>query len=187
MDSMNARLEIRKTQMQLKLKRSKALEKVKLFSGLNEEAMKALVNKMKLKSFNEGDCLFKEGDDAKSFHIVVHVDQGACIRVTCADKGNEEGVKELRRLELFAYLGESALQDGGSRTASCTAWGGKVQTLALSKKAWNGLITLGYVPENIHTKLRKQASQNRREQESRTVGQTPEIVNEVPSDDEMQI
>jgi hypothetical protein len=176
MDSMNARLAMRKKQMQLKLKRSKALEKVKLFSELNEDSMKALVNKMKLKSFNKGDCVCQEGEDASTFQIIVHVDDGACIRVTCAQNGDEEDEKELRRLDVFSYLGESALQEGGVRTASCHAWGGKVETLSLTKKAWSGLCTLGYVPDSVHKTLRKQATQNRKEQNSRTATEAVEDV-----------
>lgn len=43
-----------------------------LFKGLSEEALQALTGRGVERSYEKGDLVFRDGDEAKTFHILKH-------------------------------------------------------------------------------------------------------------------
>ena len=110
--STNARLNLRKQQLQIKMKRAEALNNVALFKNLTTEQRSTVLKKMKLKTFADEEAICEEGETATHFFIIAHVEEDAYVQITgkngSAGEEDEEEV-DLRQLRLYDYLGESAL------------------------------------------------------------------------------
>ena len=92
-----------------------ALFKTKLFEGLDQAELKALVNKGDLKSFAEGSTILKENDTGDEFYCIVL--GAAAVQVT-----NQEGANvTLKTLSEADVLGEMILLKKNKRTASVVA------------------------------------------------------------------
>ena len=86
------------------------LRQVPLFAGLTERAIASVAQVAAERRFDEGEVLVRQGDQGESFLILV--------------AGRAEVTKDgtpIRTLGRADFLGEIALLDGGSRTATVTA------------------------------------------------------------------
>ena len=182
-NSTNARLAIRKKQLELKVKRSHALEKVALFQSLTQDIRNILITKMKLKIFEDGDEICAEGDEAKRFFIVAHLEDEAYIQVT-GRKGTDFAAREveLSRLGLFDFVGEAALIEGGFRTATARAVG-RVETLSLSRSNWNTLREDGVLGGDVAAKVEANAAKNQEELKNRSNGDGDDASIAIEDDD----
>ena len=86
------------------------LRQVPLFSGLSDRAMSAVAGAADELRFGAGDTLVREGDDGDTFLVLVT----GRADVT-------KGGDPIRTLDRGDFLGEIALLDGGTRTATVTA------------------------------------------------------------------
>ena len=181
-NSVNARLAIRKQQLEMKLKRAHALEKVTLFHNLSVEARDSIFKRMKLKVFQDDDEICVEGDEAKYFFIVAHLeDANSYLQVT--GKRDFEDV-ELNRLGLFDFVGESALVDGALRTASVKAVG-RVETLTLTRNNYKQLLKDGVLGDGVISKIEEHAAANKKEAKSR--GSEDDEGDDVEDDDGIEL
>lgn len=95
---------------------SKLLSQAQLFSGLNEESMRALAARATLRNYDKGQLIFHQGDPAGSLFVVV---EGLVkVFVTSETTGDEMVFVTLRNPDTF---GELALLDGNDRSASAEA------------------------------------------------------------------
>lgn len=92
------------------------LLKTKLFEGLEQGELKALINKGDLKSYDVGDVIVKEGDMGDSFYCVV---AGAVDVVIAASPGADPVT--LKTLTEGGVLGEMVLVKKNIRSASALA------------------------------------------------------------------
>jgi CRP/FNR family transcriptional regulator, cyclic AMP receptor protein len=86
------------------------VQKVPIFSGLDDRELRGLASSMKERIFNAGDTIASEGQTGIGFFIIE--DGEATVSVG----GNEVG-----RLGPGDHFGEVALIDDGARTATVTA------------------------------------------------------------------
>jgi hypothetical protein len=172
--STQSRLAIRKAQLEMKIKRGGAIEKIPLFSCLTAETRTILLKRMKLKIFEDGEEICCEGDEAQHFYIVAHVEDGGSIKVSGKSgsnfSGDEEDV-ELTALGVFDYFGEAALLDGGLRTRTATATSvGRIEVLSLTRNTWNELVEQGILGPNIASVLTTKALEQSEERKGRGGG-----------------
>lgn len=120
----------------IKIKKTKALTKAKVFEGINVEAIDKVLDKMSYERYEKGDTLFQQGDIANRFSIVV---SGTCS-VT------QDGVI-VGTLKALDIMGESALS-GGTRSASVTATS-TVHTLELSSAGFAELVEQGVIAKEV--------------------------------------
>lgn len=99
-----------------------------LFSVLNDSERTGLLNDFKLKSYNDGDIVIREGDSGDALFLIK---QGKAI-VTTEDGGNKELV--LAGLKEGDFFGEVSLITGKPRTATISA-DGPLELMELSKNA----------------------------------------------------
>jgi len=92
------------------------LLKTKLFEGLEQSELKALINKGELKSYEAGDLIVKEGDNGDSFYCVV---TGA-VDIVLASAPSSDPVT-LTTLTEGGIVGEMVLVKKNIRTASALA------------------------------------------------------------------
>jgi len=167
--STQSRLAIRKAQLEMKIKRGGAIEKIPLFSCLTAEARTVLLKRMKLKIFEDDEEICCEGDEAQHFYIVAHVEDGGSIKVSGKSgsnfSGDEEEV-ELTALGVFDYFGEAALLDGGLRTATATSVG-RIEVLSLTRNTWNELVEQGILGPDIASVLTAKALEQSEERKGR--------------------
>lgn len=90
------------------------LLRTKLFEGLEQGELKALVNKGELKTFQEGDVILKEGDQGDAFYFIV---KGG-VDIVIAGSSQPVTIKTLGEA---AVLGEMVLVKKNIRTASAIA------------------------------------------------------------------
>ena len=138
---------------------------------------------MKLKIFEDGDEICAEGDEAKRFFIVAHLEDEAYIQVT-GRKGTDFAAREveLSRLGLFDFVGEAALIEGGFRTATATAVG-RVETLSLSRSNWNTLRKDGVLGGDVAAKVEANAAKNQEELKNRSNGDGDDASIAIEDDD----
>jgi CRP-like cAMP-binding protein len=89
---------------------AEALRSIPLFSGMSDGSIEIIAGIVRDASFPSGASLVREGEPGDSFLIIRNG------RATV-----EQGGRTLRELGAGDFLGEIALIDGGSRTASVTA------------------------------------------------------------------
>ncbi|MEZ4815258.1 MAG: cyclic nucleotide-binding domain-containing protein [Bdellovibrionota bacterium] len=93
-----------------------ALLKTKLFEGLEQPELKALVNKSELKSYGQGDVVVKEGDEGDSFYCVI---SGAVDIVIASAAANDPVT--IATLQEGGVVGEMVLVKKNLRSASALA------------------------------------------------------------------
>ena len=89
---------------------AEALRAIPLFSGMSDRSIEIIEEIVREQSFPAGAALVREGEPGESFMI---------IRTGSATV--DQGGRPLRQLGSGDFLGEIALVDGGSRTATVTA------------------------------------------------------------------
>ena len=90
------------------------LRSVPLFATVNEEFLQHLKENVELVSYNQGQVICKEGDDADAFYLI----RSGMVRVAQAMPGGEMVRTYLSRGD---YFGEIGLLRAIKRTATCSA------------------------------------------------------------------
>src|SRR5947199_10611417 len=90
------------------------LRSVPLFASVSEEFIEHLRQNVELISYNQGQVICKEGDDADAFYLI----RSGMVRVSNALPGGEMVRTYLSRGD---YFGEIGLLRSIKRTATCTA------------------------------------------------------------------
>jgi CRP-like cAMP-binding protein/Pyruvate/2-oxoacid:ferredoxin oxidoreductase delta subunit len=90
------------------------LRSVPLFATVNEEFLEHLKENVELVSYNQGQVICKEGDDADAFYLI----RSGMVRVAQAMPGGEMVRTYLSRGD---YFGEIGLLRAIKRTATCSA------------------------------------------------------------------
>jgi CRP-like cAMP-binding protein len=90
------------------------LRSVPLFATVNEEFLERLKQNVELVSYNQGQVICKEGDDADAFYLI----RSGMVRVSQAMPGGEMVRTYLSRGD---YFGEIGLLRAIKRTATCSA------------------------------------------------------------------
>jgi len=90
------------------------LRSVPLFATLNEEFIQHLKENVELVSYNQGQVICREGDDADAFYLI----RSGMVRVAQAMPGGEMVRTYLSRGD---YFGEIGLLRAIKRTATCSA------------------------------------------------------------------
>jgi len=129
--------------------RFKVLEKVKMFEDLTAEQYRALSTVMTLHTYEDGECILKEGDKADSLHVIVYCNanknqaeikkqndqqQHSHVRIMGKQNNNAPPI-ELQQIvvgDIFGHVGLSVDQKNRSRTASAYAKG-NIETLILKR------------------------------------------------------
>jgi CRP-like cAMP-binding protein len=119
----------------LKIRQTKTLTNVAMFSQLTPEQIEQVVLKMSYENRNQGDIICDQGEDAHRFYIIV---KGSCAITTKADDGSERRVTTLSSLE---YFGESSLIGKNSkRNATVTVISESMQLLHLERSVFEELV-----------------------------------------------
>lgn len=92
------------------------LLKTKLFEGLEQSELKALINKGELKSYEQGDLIVKEGEESDSFYCVV----SGAVDIMLASVPAADPVT-ITTLEEGGIVGEMVLVKKNIRSASALA------------------------------------------------------------------
>ncbi|MBI4228610.1 MAG: cyclic nucleotide-binding domain-containing protein [Deltaproteobacteria bacterium] len=108
------------------------LRKVPLFGNLNDTILEELVGKVKLKSFNQGDVIFREGDPGDSLYII----RNGFVKITKQSGGKDRIIAYLAQ---GSYFGEMALIEDEKRSATVSAFT-KVELIQVIKEDFNALL-----------------------------------------------
>lgn len=114
------------------------LRKVPLFANLDDAILEKLEKGVNLKSYNQGDIIFREGDLGDSLYVI----RTGFVKIT---KKHEDKDQIIAYLSQGNYFGEMALLEDEKRTASVSAFT-KVEVLQVLKEDFNMLL-------NADTKL----------------------------------
>jgi CRP-like cAMP-binding protein len=90
--------------------KTEVLREIPLFRGMSDRSIEIIAEIVRETSFPVGASLVREGEPGESFMIIR---EGTAIV--------DQGGRTLRELGSGDFLGEIALIDGGSRTATVTA------------------------------------------------------------------
>jgi len=90
------------------------LRSLPLFSGLTDEFIDGLRERVELVPFGPGDCIVKQGDRADHLYLI----RIGFVKVTREGPGGDVILQYLHRGD---YFGEMGLLGAGRRTATCTA------------------------------------------------------------------
>jgi CRP-like cAMP-binding protein len=90
--------------------KTEVLREIPLFRGMSDRSIEIIADIVRETSFPAGASLVREGEPGESFMIIR---EGTAIV--------DQGGRTLRELGSGDFLGEIALIDGGSRTATVTA------------------------------------------------------------------
>jgi len=90
------------------------LRSLPLFAGLTDEFVNGLKERVELVSFDPGEVVVRQGDEADALYLV----RIGFVKVSQRSRGGEVILQYLRRGD---YFGEMGLLGAGVRTASCTA------------------------------------------------------------------
>lgn len=106
----------------------------RLFAGLDEPTLDAVVAAMRPRQFRRGEVVFHVGDPGDALFIVT----GGAIKITVPpDDGSEPAI--LTTIEPGGFFGELALLDGAPRSATARALG-PTETLLLRRDAFGMLV-----------------------------------------------
>ena len=108
------------------------LRKVPLFGNLSDTMLEQLEGKVKLKSFNQADVIFREGDPGDSLYIIRH----GFVKIT-KKSGDKDQI--IAYLAQGSYFGEMALLEDEKRSATVSAFT-KVETIQVVKDEFNTLL-----------------------------------------------
>lgn len=108
------------------------LRKVPLFGNLSDAMLEQLEGKVKLKSFNQADVIFREGDPGDSLYII----RNGFVKITKKSGDKDQIIAYLAR---GSYFGEMALLEDEKRSATVSAFT-KVETIQVVKDEFNTLL-----------------------------------------------
>lgn len=108
------------------------LRKVPLFGNLSDTMIKELEVKVQLKSFNQGDIIFREGNPGDSLHII----RNGFVKITKQHANKDQIIAYLAQ---GSYFGEMALLEDEKRTATVSAFT-KVETIQVLKQDFDALL-----------------------------------------------
>jgi CRP-like cAMP-binding protein/Fe-S-cluster-containing hydrogenase component 2 len=108
------------------------LRKVPLFGNLSDTMLEELEGKVKLKSFNQADVIFREGDPGDSLYII----RNGFVKIT-KQSGDKDQI--IAYLAQGSYFGEMALLEDEKRSATVSAFT-KVETIQVVKDDFNTLL-----------------------------------------------
>ena len=175
----------RQTQLRVlartRLKRSRALARIPVFSGLEDERIEALIDSMTFKKMEAGDIVCRQGEDADSFYVVT---SGRCtafvqyappagtaykddspLEPKGDDKAEEEALGyRVGTINTLGFVGESMILGGRQkRTATVRVETGGAHLLVLTRERFLSL-NLG---DDVLAKMRQvqeqRAEVNRRQ------------------------
>ena len=92
------------------------LDPVGLFQGTSAEARRTLSERGRLRAFEAGEVLMRQGEDADSMYVIL----SGRVRVE-RDAPGQSGPALLAELGANDVVGEIGVLDGGARTATVTA------------------------------------------------------------------
>ena len=152
----------RRTEMRLaarlKIKKSRCLQKVPIFSSLSEAGIEAMLNCTKHSKVKQGTVLCREGDVADEFFIFVNGRVAVTVEQPAVPGSSERGMMSFRvgTLRELDVAGENAVVgvgdpgfEGGQRGATLVAESEWVELLRLSTEDWRELITSGVMGREI--------------------------------------
>jgi CRP-like cAMP-binding protein/Fe-S-cluster-containing hydrogenase component 2 len=108
------------------------LRKVPLFGNLSDTMLNQLEGKVKLKSFNQADVIFREGDPGDSLYII----RNGFVKIT-KKSGDKDQI--IAYLAQGSYFGEMALLEDEKRSATVSAFT-KVEIIQVVKDEFNTLL-----------------------------------------------
>jgi CRP-like cAMP-binding protein/Fe-S-cluster-containing hydrogenase component 2 len=108
------------------------LRKVPLFGNLSDAVIQELEGKVKLKSFNQGDVIFREGDPGDSLYII----RNGFVKIS-KQKADKDQI--IAYLAQGSYFGEMALLEDEKRSATVSAFT-KVEIIQVVKDDFNTLL-----------------------------------------------
>lgn len=108
------------------------LRKVPLFGNLRDAVIQELEGKVKLKSFNQGDVIFREGDPGDSLYII----RNGFVKIS-KQKADKDQI--IAYLAQGSYFGEMALLEDEKRSATVSAFT-KVEIIQVVKDDFNTLL-----------------------------------------------
>jgi CRP/FNR family cyclic AMP-dependent transcriptional regulator len=111
-----------------------ALRSCRLFAGLDERTLDALVALLRPRRFRRGEIVFHLGDPGDALFVVT---RGAIKITVPPDDGSESAI--LTTIEPGGFFGELALLDGAPRSATAQALG-PTDTLLLRRDAFGALV-----------------------------------------------
>ena len=117
-----------------KAEAAELLARTPLFGTLDEAGRATVLQEMREAHFNPGQVIFARGDLGTDMHVVV---KGRVRLSVLTSDGRELSFAHAEPATIF---GEISVFDGRARSADATAVG-KVQTLTLSKAAFNRLLS----------------------------------------------
>lgn len=89
------------------------LQKVEIFSTLSMSETEKIINNSRFVEYNEGDLLFKEGDEGHELYIV----EDGVVAITINLPDGQE--KEIASIKPGDFLGEMSIFEDAPRSASC--------------------------------------------------------------------
>ncbi|MBK7450268.1 MAG: cyclic nucleotide-binding domain-containing protein [Anaerolineales bacterium] len=110
------------------------LDKMHLFSGLDQEQLGSIANRLVEKEIPAGSTIFKRGDKPEGFYMIYK----GKVKVTLPDA--EKGERQIATLYGGDYFGEEALFENRNRSATITAVEDSV-LLLLSRPGFDTLLT----------------------------------------------
>eukprot|EP00808_Paulinella_micropora_P013463 g5820.t1 len=114
---------------------SNTLKEIPFLQGLPENVLNMVANLFSYQTFEAGQIVFSEGDEALSLYVVSHG------MVECFAKDNSGQDKKFQDVRAGGYFGEIALMIGIPRTATVRATE-KSLLLALGRSDFENLLTL---------------------------------------------
>jgi len=111
---------------------SSHLKGLPLFAELTEEFIEGLKERVELVSFDPGEVICKQGDEADRLYLI----RIGFVKVSQESPGGEVILTYLHRGD---YFGEIGLLGAGHRTATCTALD-RVEVVSIDKQDFEGMI-----------------------------------------------
>ena len=108
------------------------LRKVPLFASLDDAILEKLEKGVNLKSYNQGDVIFREGDPGDSLYVI----RTGFVKIT-KKHGDKDQI--IAYLSQGGYFGEMALLEDEKRTATISAFT-KVEVIQVLKEDFNMLL-----------------------------------------------
>ncbi len=112
---------------------AQALSRCILFSRLSDDALASIARGVRSRRFRRGDVLFHQGDPGDALFVVL----SGAIKVVLPSEEGDEAI--LTTLHNGDFLGELALVDGASRSATAVALE-PTETLMLSRERFRELL-----------------------------------------------
>jgi len=135
---------------------TKVLRKVDVFASLNFAQLQQLRDEMQKRDYDDGELVFRQGDDPKKSHDAFFViSRGTAVVFTQDDGGPE---REVMRLGETQYFGERALLHNEPRSASIRAVG-PLQVTYISRHVFEEILGPLSTIIQEHTLKREAAAQ----------------------------